>query len=180
MIHGLLSLLFFIWIFATTLEVISGGKIIPRVWWLRNENAAPACIFCSAAQSFTASKAFDAWQTFEQGRWRKCVASLPYKMPTKDQRAPCDAAYVADWYSLGSRLRSGSQGYYSAAVARFRFAMWAKNGSLFWNQILGSALHLASLIFLLFFALGVEDFYEKMQRRSKGLACLSKNGSVKS
>jgi hypothetical protein len=88
-------------------------------------------------------------------------------MPTQDQRAPCDAPYLSDWRSLGSELYGGGRNYYSAAVVRLKFAIWARDSSLLWNQILGFVFHLTSLFFLVFFALRVEDFQRDWKRRKK-------------
>jgi hypothetical protein len=143
---------------AATLEIISGIKIIPRAWWLGNENSAAACIVCSGIESFSLPKAYESWEQFEIKRYKNCVAALPGKTAsTKAERAPCEAPYLADWYSLGSRLHRVNQNYYSAAIIRFDFAIWAKNGSLFWNQIVGLILHLLCFIVLFFVAIMLED-----------------------
>ncbi len=151
MTSSVISALFWLVGFGCSLEVISGTVVLPRFWWLNNDPK-PACIYCEEINKFIIHpNAYEEWEKREFAKWNACMADLATRgvAVTGDARKPCDEALNADWQSVGSRLKTLKGNVYRKAEIRFRMAIEAQNRKALWSLILGSVVHLLSILFIL-------------------------------
>jgi hypothetical protein len=152
-------------LFGYTLEVVSGAKILPRSWWLYN-NEKPACIVCKDADAFIIPSN-ESWMEQAKAEWSACVAS-------GSSRQGCDDALRADWLQHGRQLNDLQGNPYLKAIRRFHMAIEARNRSVLWNLIIGGLLHVLSLLmgvlWMLFTYVGVSGWINKAKTSKKRLA----------
>jgi len=151
MTSSIFCALFWLVGFGCSLEMISGTVVLPRFWWL-NHDPKPACIYCEEINKFIIQpNAYEEWEKREFAKCNACMADLAARgvAVTGDARKPCDEALNADWQSVGSRLRTLKGNVYRKAEIRFRMAIEAQNRKALWSLILGSVVHLLSILFIL-------------------------------
>ena len=148
--------------FGYSLELISGTVVLPRFWWVYKDPK-PACMYCEEINKFIIQpNAYEEWEKQAVAKWNTCLADLATKgvAETGDARKSCDEAINADWQSVGSRLKTLKGNVYRKAEIRFRMAIEAQNRKALWSLVLGSVLHLLSIVFIL---VALANLYDDIQ-----------------